>query len=617
LWHAANGKLAPRQLAGKGQPLDGVAWLDGGKSIGWRTFPRPKGKVEFPFQRSFRLTDLQLGPAKTKDCYTERQQEGGLSLQRGAPRGRGLQVKQDQRLVATLALEGQYPEHFTFLGKDRVAVSNSRRILYLFDARTGEVVQRCHGYKGNVKRLAPSPDGRYLLAGGEDWTLYVFSPDRPQPLLALFAVGPEWIAWTPEGYYAASAGGERLMGWQIDNGPDALASFCPAKQFRSSLHRPDVISRLLAEGSLEKALAAADRERGRAKSEAVEVAEVLPPKVTLTAPGLKDLRLTSATLEAEATAQGVGKQPVESLQLLVDGRPCQGGQSMVWFKGNAPGAAVQHRWKVELPPGEHTLRALARSAASMGLSNDLEVTYAEVAPRPKLFLLAVGINAYADKNLTLKCAVNDATELARTFVQASGPLFDVQTRVVTDRDATRSGIRDGLKWLKESVKAQDVAVIFYAGHGEIQGDSFYLLPQDVKTADLAGTGVSGEELKEHLAHLPGRVLLLLDACHSGKIGNVISDLARNLSDEDCGVVVVCAALGSEKAGEANGHGFFCRALMEALRGEHDAPKNPRDHCVYLHHVEHYVIDRVQELSQDEQHPTAARPAIRPLALARP
>jgi hypothetical protein len=139
----------------------------------------------------------------------------------------------------------------------------------------------------------------------------------------------------------------------------------------------------------------------------------------------------------------------------------------------------------------------------------------------------------------------------------------------------------------------------------------------VALANLAGTAISGETLKEHLADLQGRVVLFLDACHSGAIGKVINDMARDLADEDCGVVVVCAALGSEQAGEANGHGYFCQALMEGLRGEHGAPKNPRDGYVYLHHVEQYVIDRVQELSQDGQHPTTAKPAIRPLALAKP
>jgi len=36
--------------------------------------------------------------------------------------------------------------------------------------------------------------------------------------------------------------------------------------------------------------------------------------------------------------------------------------------------------------------------------------------------------------------------------------------------------------------------------------------------NLARHGVSEDELKEALAELPGKVLLLLDSCHSGKVG---------------------------------------------------------------------------------------------------
>jgi hypothetical protein len=472
-----------------------------------------------------------------------------------------------------------------------------------------------------IYAVAPSPDGRYLLGSSAAQTLVVCGPRQPYPLMNVFFAGSEWIVWAGRGYYAASLGGERLMGWNIDNGPNSLASFYPARQFRATLHRPDVISRLLHDGNLQKALENADRERGLAQGEA-DVEEVLPPKVTVRAPALKGSKVMAATLEVEATARGGGKQPITALQLLMDGRPLPDRKGLRSVRDARPGAEITEKWTVELPEGEHTLRVLARTAASTGFSDDLEVTFAREVPRPRLFLLSVGIDAYADKNLKLNCAVNDAKGLADTFVHKGAPLFDVKPKVLTNKQATRAGIVDGLNWLKQGMEARDVAVIFYAGHGEREDKSFYLLPQDARLRDLKNTGVSGETLKEHLANLPGRVVLLLDACHSGEIGKVINDLGRDLADEDCGVVVVCAALGSEKAQEARGHGYFCQALMEALRGDNGTaasppPKNLRDGYVYLHHLEQYVIDRVQELSNNEQHPTAAKPALRPLRIAKP
>ena len=46
----------------------------------------------------------------------------------------------------------------------------------------------------------------------------------------------------------------------------------------------------------------------------------------------------------------------------------------------------------------------------MGLSEDLDVDFARPVPRAHLYLLAVGINRYANRNLKLDCAVNDALE---------------------------------------------------------------------------------------------------------------------------------------------------------------------------------------------------------------
>src|SRR5205823_14989238 len=117
---------------------------------------------------------------------------------------------------------------------------------------------------------------------------------------------------------AASPGGERLVGWQSDHGPDRAPDYFPAAQFRASLYRPDVISRLLEAGSLDKALAAADRERGRS-GERTEVARALPPRVSLSVPSGR--HTAGSPVEVRATAQSVGSHPVTALRLLVDGRP--------------------------------------------------------------------------------------------------------------------------------------------------------------------------------------------------------------------------------------------------------------------------------------------------------
>jgi WD40 repeat protein len=613
LWKTADGSVVQR-LGGPGQPVFSVGWSADGAAIAWGV-PRFNGDHKPPLKTALDLRELTLRTKFDRDAFRGRQKTlGGLTVSEAS--NSRLLIKEGDKLLTPLDLQLIY-RSYTLLGGDRLAVG-VKRTVQIFEARTGQLLLHLDPHGGPVPCLAPSPDGRYLLAGSEDQTVSVYVPDRAAPLLSVFAVGADWIAWTPEGYYAASPGGEKLMGWHVNHGLDALGSFHPASHFRASLYRPDVIRRLLTEGSLEKALAAADQARGGTRSAATEVADVLPPEVTLQAPGLKGAKVSEPALKLVARAQGKGKHPVTAMQLLLDGRPYEGSGGLRKVTAE-PGQAQEEEWTVQLTPGSHTLRVLARSAASMGLSNDLEVTYDAPVPRPSLFVLAIGINQYQARDLQpLRFAVNDAAGLEQTFQERSRPLFDrIQARVLPEAEATRDGVLRGLKWLQEAdMKANDLAVVFYAGHGgKDEKGNFYLMPRDADKGRLAETAVSADELKRHLAALRGRVLLLLDACHSGAIGPVINDLARDLADEDTGVVVMCASLGSEEAGEADGHGYFCKALIDGLAGK--AAKNPRDGCVYLHHLEQYVIDTVQQLSEDRQHPTTAKPAIRPLPLSQP
>ena len=126
---------------------------------------------------------------------------------------------------------------FSFVTIDRVAVGSIWG-LYLFDGRTGAQIRKFQGTVSLVPAAAPSPDGRYLLSASTDQTIRIWDPDRDDPLVSLFFAGDDWIAWTPEGYYAASPGGENLMGWQLGNGPNRSGTSCRQASFTSHSTAP-------------------------------------------------------------------------------------------------------------------------------------------------------------------------------------------------------------------------------------------------------------------------------------------------------------------------------------------------------------------------------------------
>jgi len=100
-------------------------------------------------------------------------------------------------------------------------------------------------------------------------------------------------------------------------------------------------------------------------------------------------------------------------------------------------------------------------------------------------------------------------------------------------------------------------------------------------------------------------------------GSLTDDFARSLTDEDCGVIVMCAATGGQESRESRdkGHGYFTLALIDGLNGQADYN---RDGLIHWNELDLYVYNRVKELSKDEQDAVTAKPTtVRPFALTEP
>jgi len=285
------------------------------------------------------------------------------------------------------------------------------------------------------------------------------------------------------------------------------------------------------------------------------------------------------------------------------------------------------------------LAVQAESSVSRALSAPVQVVFGrgvaredaagqDVTPKlelPSLYVLAVGVSEYPG-NLKLNYAADDAKALAEVYQEHSKSLYRrVEVKLMVDNDATRRNILQGLTWLRKQMTQNDVAVVFFAGHGAKDHDgTFYLLPVDVDTEDLLSTAVPGDQIKRTLAGIPGRFILMLDACHAGAVEgqsrraatSLTDDLVRDLVSDDFGVIVMCSAMGREFALESPQvkHGYFTLALVEGLSGK--AAYN-QDGVVQLNGLDLYVTDRVKELSKGIQHPVTARPtSIRSFPLSR-
>ncbi len=625
LWTTDAGTLVHR-LAGGGRGVVSCGWTADGSTLVWGNTLKPQAFNNYgPLERAFRFDELEPVPLPAGPFYRAQ-----VACDWGHVEKTGeysIRCTRTGEPPTPLALADRERVHCSTLLPDEGAVVGSSHGLFLFDTRTGKKTGELRGHTGQVLAVASSPDDRFLLSSSADQTLRVWDPRRG-PLVALFFVDNEWVAWTPEGYYACSAGGERLMGWQINHGWNQMASYYPAVRFRKSLYRPDVIKLLLETGSPLEALRVANQRSGRT-SGATSVSEVLPPTVVITSPTGPKIQVDRPTIEVRAKATPRGEEAVVAMRLLLDGRPYMGRlgrRSIVRDRSRAE--PVEESWTVQLAPGVHQIAVKADTSASSAVSQPVEVTFAsEQVQKPALYVLTIGLSEHENPRQTLQFGAKDARTLAEVFRKTSPPVFrDVQVQVLADGEATRRGILKGLKWLNERMTMRDVAVFSFSGHGVRNSQGvFFLFPYDGEPEEVSISGVSEEEIKRYCQTTPGRLLLLLDACHSGAIGGdfragdvaMADDLVRDLLTEDYGVIVMCSSMGREVSLENTswGHGAFTLALSEGLQGGADYNE---DTTVHLNEIDLYVADRVENLTSGKQHPVTQKPTtIRSFPLAKP
>src|SRR5262249_55454985 len=151
-------------------------------------------------------------------------------------------------------------------GRTRVVVGAGRRDVFLLDPEANRVVAALDAGEGSrVHDLAVSPDGKYLLVAWGNQALHLFriDGDKPERLLNILVAGEDWVAWTPPGHYAATPGGEKLVGWQVKRDDNTPLAFYPVERFRKLYYKPEIIKEV--------------QEKGIPKTRGTEIEEVLPP----------------------------------------------------------------------------------------------------------------------------------------------------------------------------------------------------------------------------------------------------------------------------------------------------------------------------------------------------
>ena len=107
-------------------------------------------------------------------------------------------------------------------------------------------------------------DGRLVVAGYGDGTIRWHQTSDGKELLAFLPLADRtnWVAWTPDGFYAATPGAHGVLRWLVNRGWDKPAETVPVADI-AELRRPDVLPLVLQETDIVKALGLAELNRAR------------------------------------------------------------------------------------------------------------------------------------------------------------------------------------------------------------------------------------------------------------------------------------------------------------------------------------------------------------------
>jgi uncharacterized caspase-like protein len=475
----------------------------------------------------------------------------------------------------------------------------------LWDVATGKLARTLEGHSGGVHSVAFSRDGRTVLSGSWDASVRVWSLSSGTEMLRLLASQEgDWVAMTPAGFFDLGGDAEKLL--HLVRGLDVLS----VGQTFEQLYRPDLVEAALKGDPQGKHADAAYR----LNLEAILDSGPAPQIEHLAERDDRAGDTIRLSLRVTGTGGGVSSRIVWKVNGVTLGNTTP--PALAAVDGPLGSAVVTET--LRLVPGQaNEIEVTAYNRAGLVATPPFKITIdqfgATTAERPRMFVLALGVNKYRMKDYQLSYAVTDATTFARALTVVGSTLFaEVKTIALTDEQVTEAGISSAIDNIASAAKPQDVFVLFLGGHGSSIAGRYYYYPQTLDFAahqSVQQNAIGQDKWEAWLAKITvQKNLLIIDTCEGDAFrGSRGTETARQTAmvqlQRATGRNVISAARDAAYEGY-NGHGVLTYALLEALdiRAARGA-----DERVRVNSLADYVEQRVPQITRErfglEQLPT--------------
>lgn len=389
----------------------------------------------------------------------------------------------------------------------------------------------------DIDRVSMAADGRHVAQINRDGRVEVYACADGRHVLSGLVADDELVLMDRNGYFDGSEDAAGYVELKIAGLPGRHL----LSQFARRLRYPGL------------AQAAFDGASGRAPI------TLDPPSLTVA--GAAGTSAAPATLGIELRAA----RGLRSLDVYVNGRLAR----RTALDGLAASLSLDPDG---LPPAAFaTLLAIDREGFT---SPPTEIVLGTHPPTGtgRLLGLAVGVDRYPGMpGSDLRFAAADARRIAGA-VTASPLYAAVDVGTLLDEEATAEAILGRLDALIGEAGEGDTLLLSFAGHGLIGGDGrLRLALSSTDRADIDRTSLPFDAVAARIKAAKARVVVLLDACHSGVSGQ--ADPATNedavaqlVTQGGAGIVILSASKGRQFSEELAGlgGGRFSVAIADAL-----------------------------------------------------
>ena len=527
------------------------------------------------------------------------------------------------------------------------------KTMRLWDLRTGKNIST---KRGRFQLAQFSPNGSVAVTADFDgrlqiWETAALASGRTDVAPSVTLIGlpecEEFVAFTPELKYKSTRIGYRAI---VVLKNDRAYGF---DQFDAFLNRPDLVVAKLPDSDPEQvALYRAAYEKRLHRLGLTESQLELDfhlPQLSIH----NDVTVTSTAadrVQLHVSAQD-DRKVLDRIMVWVNGVPLHGRRG--FDLSDQPRHATEQTFEIPLNWGGNTIEAAAiNSAGVTSYRRSLHLNREGKPPKPKLFLLALGVSDYFDGGAErdLKFAAKDAQDLVNHMLACKDMFSDVDYRLLLDGQVTREAIQESRAFL-EQAGVGDLVVVFMAGHGLLDGNrQFYFGTHDIDFNQPGDRGFAFNDVETLVDGLACRQkLVLLDACHSGllddetgaivpspggigsaegvraftKTGTSTSGQKKTYAntldlmqetfvdlDRASGTPVIASARGDEFAYEKMHlkNGVFTNVLIEGLTMDETHPLPPADmngdRQVDVTEWRDYTAPRVKRITEGRQTPAS-------------